>query len=297
MEARFEAGNQLRTQNREPEALALFQQLLQETGSERARAQVGLVEQALGRLVDAEGHLVQALASSDPWVSARRELLQQALAQLRLRLGNLEITGGPSGADVVINGASVARLPLRAPLRVTTGTVVLELRQPGFYPVRREVLIRAEAPARESGEMNPERREEPSRPPASEAGTAATRGPSGPIDTRTVGPSLAPGGAVLGVGLAAALVGGVVFAVGNGSPSGCTRSGLDVMCPPSADLTAAQQSVTLGNAGVGLLAAGGGVSVLGAIWLAASASQRRTVPAVSATSDGSRWQLVIGGHF
>ena len=82
-------GRSLRAQGRDAEALALFRDAYGRTGSMRTLARLALAEAALGRWSDAEAHLVEALASSDPWVSANRREpaggLEGSLAQVRAR--------------------------------------------------------------------------------------------------------------------------------------------------------------------------------------------------------------------
>src|SRR3982751_2270792 len=62
-------GIELRRAGRDAEALEQFRQANQLAPSPRAAAQIGLAEQALGRWLDADGHLRAALAApSDPWI-------------------------------------------------------------------------------------------------------------------------------------------------------------------------------------------------------------------------------------
>src|SRR5262249_56752766 len=46
-------------------------------------------------------------------------------------VGQLTITGEPAGAEVMVNGQSVGKLPL-APLHLGKGDVEVELRAPGY---------------------------------------------------------------------------------------------------------------------------------------------------------------------
>lgn len=76
-------GVALRAEGRDLEALAAFEHAhaLQPLG--RVQAQRALAEQALGRLDAAAQHLVEALASTDPWVARNRADLDRALATIR----------------------------------------------------------------------------------------------------------------------------------------------------------------------------------------------------------------------
>lgn len=76
-------GVALRAEGRDLEALAAFEHAhaLQPLG--RVQAQRALAEQALGRLDAAAQHLVEALASTDPWIVRNRADLDRALATIR----------------------------------------------------------------------------------------------------------------------------------------------------------------------------------------------------------------------
>lgn len=79
-------GVALRAEGRDREALAAFEHAhaLQPLG--RVQAQRALAEQALGRLDAAAQHLVEALASTDPWIARHRAELDGALATIRAQL-------------------------------------------------------------------------------------------------------------------------------------------------------------------------------------------------------------------
>src|SRR5947209_3601580 len=68
-DAAIRRGVDLRKQGRDMDALEEFRKAYAAARSPRALAQIALAEQALGRWVDAESDLDQALASkSDPWI-------------------------------------------------------------------------------------------------------------------------------------------------------------------------------------------------------------------------------------
>ena len=141
---------QLRREGRDAEALDLFRRAYAASPTPRNLAQIALAEQALGRWVDAERDLVQALASADDaWIARTRATLEKSLAAIREHLGSLEVTGGVPGAEVWVNGAKAGALPLRAPLRVEAGSVVLEVRASGYTSVRRVTSVEPGGTARE----------------------------------------------------------------------------------------------------------------------------------------------------
>lgn len=81
------AGVAARRDGNDDAALALFTQAWEQGHTPRARAQIGLAEQALGRFADADTHLVEALASAeDEWIIAQRAALEEALVGVRARL-------------------------------------------------------------------------------------------------------------------------------------------------------------------------------------------------------------------
>jgi hypothetical protein len=144
-------GLELRRSARDAEALEEFKRAYQLSPSPRALAQMGWAEQALGRWVDAEAHLDEALkAKGDPWVHKVHGRIEQSLAALATHLGSLEVTGSPAGADVNVDGRKVGTLPLRAAIRVPAGDVVLEVRAADFRPISRTVDVRARLLSRET---------------------------------------------------------------------------------------------------------------------------------------------------
>lgn len=153
-DALIDRGVEQRRSGDDEAALESFTSAWERGQSPRARAQMALAEQALGRFVEAEAHLTEALtASNDEWIARRRPDLLVALEAIRQRLGYLEIRGGVDGADVRIDGRSVATLPLAAPLRLVTGSFRLEVVARGYYPAARQVTVVSDATTRETIEL------------------------------------------------------------------------------------------------------------------------------------------------
>jgi hypothetical protein len=154
-DALIDQGLELREHGKDAEALALFQQAFRESPSPRAKAQIALAEQALGRWALAEKDLTAALASADdPWIAKYKDALDGALVTVRTHLGDLILNGGVAGADVLVDGVKTAVLPPPGPLRLVVGTHTLEVRADGYYPFSQPVTIRADAPAAVSVEMH-----------------------------------------------------------------------------------------------------------------------------------------------
>ena len=142
-EALVRQGNQLRSAGDDQGALPIFQKAVAVHPSPRTWAQLGLVEKALGRWADADGHLTDALrnGNQDPWIQKNVNVLEKTLAEAKRQVARIEITGDPVGADVLVNGRPVGKVPLPQPIRVNAGTVDIELRAPGYKPTLRTVAV------------------------------------------------------------------------------------------------------------------------------------------------------------
>lgn len=143
-------GLDLRRQGRDQEALEEFQKAFENNKSARCLAQMGLAEQALGRWVEAESHIGQALSKeSDPWIRKNRSTLTAAFTEVQRHVGSLEIIG-PANSEVRVNGLAVGALPFAKPVRVPIGLANVELRKEGYLPSTRPVSIAPGVLTRES---------------------------------------------------------------------------------------------------------------------------------------------------
>jgi hypothetical protein len=99
----------------------------------RVMVQIGVAEKGLEHWVDAEQHLVEAIAApDDPWVKKYRALVDETLAQVRTHLASLMLRGTPAEAIVKIDGSPVAILPFLRPMRLVVGQVQLEVSAAGY---------------------------------------------------------------------------------------------------------------------------------------------------------------------
>jgi hypothetical protein len=150
------AGIELRRAGDDKEALSLFARAAAVHPSARARAQVGLAQQALGRWIDAERSLAAALEhEEDPWVERYKSLLQSGLAAVQSHLAWLDVTSSVAGASLYVNGELAGTMPLGAPVRVVAGLAVVELRAPGYVAERRERDVEGNARVREAFALRP----------------------------------------------------------------------------------------------------------------------------------------------
>jgi hypothetical protein len=137
-------GIELRKAGNDAAARGVFQEMYDRFRSPRSAAQLGLAEQAVGRWEDAEAHVSEALRTpSDPWVAKHRAPLDQAIIAIRAHVARVEISGDPVGAEVLINGRSVGKLPLPRSITVPTGQVDVECRAPGHKTAVRTLSLGA----------------------------------------------------------------------------------------------------------------------------------------------------------
>lgn len=144
-------GVELRKQGQDEQALREFSKAYEVSRTPRALAQIGLAEQALGRWVEAETHLMSALrATADSWIQKNRAALQGALDTVGRHLGSLEVLGEPRGAEVRVQGNMVGQMPLEEAVRVPNGEIVVEVRHSGYRMTSRTVTISAGEMSRET---------------------------------------------------------------------------------------------------------------------------------------------------
>lgn len=153
----LERGVELRRTDQDAEALVVFRQALElAPNSSRAQAHLGTTYQAIGRWVLADEFLSKALAhTADPYVNRHRKALEQARDFVRDHLGLLEVSGGPAGAEVLLNGQAIGTLPMSEPVRVPVGSYQMEVSLAGHYGVNLPVRISRQALTRELVELLP----------------------------------------------------------------------------------------------------------------------------------------------
>ncbi|HEX7600493.1 MAG TPA: PEGA domain-containing protein [Polyangiaceae bacterium] len=266
-DALIEQGLVLREAGRDAEALDQFKKAYALAPSPRALAQMALAEQALGRWVVAEANLGRALRSvQDPWIMKNRAALDGALVTIARHLGDLEVAGGATGAEVLLDGEGVGTLPLPGPLRAEVGTRTLEIKRDGYYPVSRMVTIANGEPARVSVEMKPRANVGQLPPPPTPPKETPAHDPVDPGRTqRAVGWGLTLA-AVPAVGL------GVVGVVGRGGEissynsdgtcPGADKPAQPPVCQGHIDSADRWKAVSIVGFSLGALLAGTGVVLL-----------------------------------
>lgn len=217
-------GVEARKRDDDLAAIELFRKAYNLHHSPRGAAQMGLAEIALGRWTDAETHLQEALSSPhDPWIQKNQQVLRESLERVQNQFGTLQILGSPVGAEVVVEGRVLGRLPMEKPARVRTGDCRFEVRAPGYASAMRTVAIESGIPRREtvelsaSGPASEPRAATPAVAKADEPSTevAQPSAPTRPLDDDTSAhhARLRTVGIVLGAAGLAAVGAGVVFGV------------------------------------------------------------------------------------
>ncbi len=131
VERLIKRGNELRTAGKDQQALPLYEKAYQIAPTPRTAAQLGLCEMALNYWLAAEGHMSEALAGRGDWIDKNRAAIDGALQQVRKQIGELIVSGTPSGASVNINGRDAGTLPL-PPIRVAVGQTRVEVTATGY---------------------------------------------------------------------------------------------------------------------------------------------------------------------
>lgn len=260
-DAKVQRGVELRLAGNEAEALAAFEEAARTEKTPRLLAQMALAEQSLGHWRDAEGHLLEALASADDaWIVKQRAALEAALDTIRRHLGSLELAGG-SGAYVFVDGRPEGKLPRTGPLRLEVGRHRVEVRGEGSFPFARDVEIASDTIAREAVVLSPvPRGPDPSRPDREGAGALSVAPAPPPTSAqRAIGWSLLGGGAASSVlGVAALLASNERARDYNADPACAGRAGEPEGCAAASDAARSWRvaSVVSLAAGGALVAAG-----------------------------------------
>lgn len=280
-EALIKRGNELRQQGRNEEALVLYKRAYASERTPRTAAQLGLAELATDRFVDAEAHLVEGLrARSDAFVVKYRATLEEALATVRSRVARIEVTGGPDGAEVIVNDRPVGRLPRTPPVAVDPGRVEVSVRREGFHP-RREVLVLAKG----SSEIL-EVRLEPVPVPVSPVDEGSGKKKNG----RTL---RIAGLVTCAAGVVAIASGGALRLVAGGKQERIDRDALAgrPYDPANGDWPTFERASTVAFVAGGLALVGGGI-----LWFVGRDTEDATGVTVAPTTHGGM-QLTLSGRF
>jgi len=307
-------GIELRQRGDPAAALASFERAHQLARTPRTLAQVALAEQALGRWVDAETHLREALGTAtDPWITRNRAALDGALGVIAQHVGQVLVRCDVDGAAVRVAGRHAGECPLAEPVHVEAGEVEVSGAAPGTSATERinvtagqtaivtlrlrpDATSTATTTALRQGPSVPEQQARPLDAPS----TAATPGSA----QRAWGWVLLVGGIVgVGVGVGGVLVRDdgvrayndnvIIGSTRNARCPGTSRSSQPDDCP--AYLQQVENGTVMQWAGL----VGGGVLTLTGIILLAAAPSRTPRPQAHLTcgSGPGDWGISCAGRF
>ena len=150
-------ANELRRRGDNAPAFRLYLQAYQLSRNPRTAAQLALCELSLGYWMAAHDHLTEALTSVShhPWIDANRATLEEQRKEAAAHLANLIVDGAPSGAEVLVNGKLVGRLPMTAAVKVSEGRIDIEVRSSTHRPMTRTLTLVGGASERLSVELVP----------------------------------------------------------------------------------------------------------------------------------------------
>ena len=138
-------GIALRRSGGDEEALRLFLDAeRQAPDSVRVLLHVTAAAQATGRWLMAHEYLQKAAAfRSDPYYQRYRASIKNIEDAVAQHVGQLRVLGSPQGAEVLMNGESVGKLPMSSAQVVEVGSYVLEVKKPGYYALKRPINVTA----------------------------------------------------------------------------------------------------------------------------------------------------------
>jgi hypothetical protein len=172
-------GVALRKAGKDREALDTFRRAASVQRTPRVLGQIGLAELALGLWVEADADLRESLAASnDAWIQKNRPNLEQTLKTIGRHVGTLSVWGTPQGAEILVNGKFVGKVPTNAPIRVLVGAANLVVRANGYEAMSRPIEVQPDSRNTEQVDLVPTPVAQPTAvgaqvppPPSSPAGT------------------------------------------------------------------------------------------------------------------------------
>jgi len=152
---RFDRGLRLFNQQDNDGALAEFQRAYELAPHPLVLYNIGLVYAAMGRPVAAVEVFDKLLAAPDGLDTARLTKVKAERDQQAQRIGEITITSSVAGARVEIDGLEAGKVPLAAPLRVSSGVHIVALVATGYAPARKQVVVPGQAKVEVSFELLP----------------------------------------------------------------------------------------------------------------------------------------------
>jgi hypothetical protein len=141
-ETLIRVGNDLRRKGDDKRAEGYLRRAYGLAHTPRAAAELGLVELALGRFLDAESLLTEALSSEDPWVRDLATTLTDTRDRVRRSLFDVEIVGAPKDATILAADGTVTKLRADGSVWLRPGSSSFEVEAIGH----RRALVATTAP-------------------------------------------------------------------------------------------------------------------------------------------------------
>jgi hypothetical protein len=282
-------GIELRRKGDDIRAEGYFKLAYKAAQTPRSAAQLGLVELALDKHLEANFYLTEALESDDAWVQKSHSVLEDGRTRARSHLGEVDLVGVPAGATVSVGSRTPVAVPDDGRIWLLPGDTSLTIEAGKTFSEKRSVTAAVGAKVKVTFEA----------PPPAVSPSPAAAPPVAPLPPQSVGSptvvdqpndrspgrSLRIAGAITsGVGLAA-IVGGLVLrsiatskyeAVAHATPTQRFSDGdLDYQ--------------TYDKAGVGLLVGGGVVVAAGATMFLVGRHER-----VASSSGDSVLNVTVG---
>ncbi len=138
IEQQHRRGVAMLRQGQNEQALGVFREIYERTREPRALWRMATAEAALGRWVEAEGHMSSAFGSTgDAWIRGERAGLEATLRQVQARVGLLTVRCNVTGASIEVDGQAVTSFPLR----VVAGDVRVRVVADGYQTAEATVSV------------------------------------------------------------------------------------------------------------------------------------------------------------
>lgn len=289
LEQQHRRGIAMLRQGQNEEALGVFRGIYERTREPRALWRMATAEAALGRWVEAEGHMSSAFgSSSDAWVQAERAGLEATLRQVQARVGLLTVRSNVPGATIEVDGQGVTSFPLR----VVAGDVRVRVRAEGYQEAQATVSVPGNVERAYLHEVELMPVAGARRGPVVEGAVTVARGTGEvrqPTEPPQAGSGLRTGGIIAlaagGVGLVTGVVGLVLRNSAATDFNDNTYCGTNGSLPQSRSTCAGYENTTsaMQSLSIAGFIGGGALTVTGIILLVAAPSRERQAMAMHRT--------------
>jgi hypothetical protein len=306
-EALIREGIDLRRQGDDAKALGYFKRAYDLAHTPRAAAQLGLANQALGHNLESQRYLTEALAARDPWVEQHRAVLEKSRQTVRQQLGKIELRGLPGGATIETPGQAAEAVAADHVVWVAPGAVTLTLSAPGHDTMTKATVVAAGAGVIMDVAMPSTAPAVPPEPDGHPMATPVATPPAAPS-----GASEAAGGGddgralrvaslvTAGAGVALGVTGFFVYRAGLSKLNAIKRDASANGGSGVAYSDANANYQMLGDAGIGMMVAGGVVIAADAVLYVLGRGMETESTGTSVSLDyapGVGGHILVGGRF